>query len=104
MNAQPALVQKIQSENRMVDDSFIIEETDLFGVKYNTIKYDAVMAQPEFPEEGKEALKATLSQTGRSTLRVATWLPISMVIGFSLMMLWFKKNGGYKPIILSKVK
>ena len=61
-------------------------------------------AQPEFPEEGKKSLKATLSQTGRSTLRVATWLPISMVIGFALMMLWFKKNGGYKPIILSEEK
>ena len=58
----------------------------------------------EFPEEGKKSLKATLSQTGRSTLRVATWLPISMVIGFALMMLWFKKNGGYKPIILAEEK
>jgi hypothetical protein len=104
LEAQPALVQKIQSENRMVDGALIVAETNLFGVGYSTIKHDAIMAQPEFPEEGKETLKATLSQTGRSTLRVATWLPISMVIGFALMMLWFKKNGGYKPIILSEEK
>ena len=104
IDAQPALVQKIQSEYRMVDGVLIISETNLFGVRYSTIKSDAVMAQPEFPEEGKKSLKATLSQTGRSTLRVATWLPISMVIGFALMMLWFKKNGGYKPIILSEEK
>ena len=60
------------------------------------------MAQPEFPKDSKEPLKTVLSQTGRSTLRVAAYLPISMLIGFSLMLLWFRKNGGYKPIILSE--
>ena len=59
------------------------------------------MAQPEFPKDSKESLKTILSQTGRNTLRVAAYLPISMLIGFSLMILWFRKNGGYKAIILS---
>ena len=104
MDAQPELVQMIESENRMINDTPIFTETNLFGVRYNTIMSEAFMAQPEFPEESKETLRATLSQTGRSTLRVAAWLPISMVIGFALMLLWFKKNGGYKPIILSDEK
>ena len=104
IEAQPKLVQMIKSENRMFDDTPIFAETNLFGVSYNTIRPNAVMAQPEFSEESKETLKAILSQTGRSTLRVAAWLPISMVIGFTLMLLWFKKNGGYKPIILADEK
>jgi len=104
MEAQPVLIQKISSENRMFNDNPIIAETNFFGVSYKTIKSDAVMEQPEFPEEDKEALRATLAQTGRSTLRVAAWLPISMAIGFALMLLWFNKNGGYKPIILSEEK
>ena len=58
------------------------------------------MAQPEFPEASKEALDAKLSQTGRSTLRVSAILPITMAIGFFIILMWFKTQGGYKPVIL----
>ena len=101
MEAHPKLVQMVKSENRLFEDDPIFAETNLFGVRYNTIKPNGIMAQPEFPKDSKESLKTILSQTGRSTLRVAAYLPISMLIGFSLMILWFRKNGGYKAIILS---
>ena len=102
--AQPALVQTVQSEGRVIEGTEIpiYDDKNLFGVSYSTINPDAFMAQPDFPAEDKESLAATLTQTGRSTLRVAAVLPISMAIGFALIMLWFRANGGYKPIILGQ--
>ena len=100
-DAHPKLVAIVKSENRVFEDDLIFAEANLFGVRYNTIRANGIMAQPEFPKDGKESLNTILSQTGRNTLRVAAYLPISMLIGFSLMLLWFRKNGGYKPIILS---
>ena len=102
MEAHPELVEMVKSENRIFENAPIFTEANLFGVSYNTIRTNGIIAQPELSKESKESLKTTLSQTGRSTLRVAAYLPISMLIGFSLMLLWFKKNGGYKPIILSE--
>jgi hypothetical protein len=102
--AQPALVQTVQSEGRVIEGTEIpiYDDKNLFGVSYSTINPDAFMAQPDFPAEDKESLAATLTQTGRSTLRVAAVLPISMAIGFALIMLWFRANGGYKPIVLGQ--
>jgi MFS family permease len=104
MQSQPALVEIVKTEARTVEgsDATIYTEQNLFGVGYSTIKADAFMAQPEFPAEATESLQASLKQTGRSTLRVAVWLPISMAIGFALMMFWFRRNGGYKAIVLGK--
>jgi len=106
MEDHGALVQTIQSENRVIEgtEKAIVTDKSLFGVSYPTISSGAVMAQPEFPAEGKEPLEAKLKNTGRKTLRVAAVLPISMAIGFVLLMMWFKSHGGYKPIVLAEMK
>ena len=69
-------------------------------MKYASINADAIMAQPEFPEEGKAPLKEEIKNSGRKALRVAAVLPIIMVLGFLTMLLWFKAHGGYKPVHL----
>ena len=102
--AQPALVETVKAESRTIEgtDTLIVSEKNLFGVKYNTVNADAMMAQPEFPAEVKEELGENLKQTGRSTLRVAAILPIIMAVSFILMMLWFRANGGYRALHLSE--
>jgi len=106
IESQPALAQTIQSENRTIDgtDTPIVSDENLFGVRYTVVNADAFMAQPEFPQENKEALDAKLSQTGRSTLRVSAVLPITMALGFFMMLMWFKAKGGYKPIVLGQAE
>ena len=98
----PQLVQIIKSENRLYENKPIIDETNLFGIPYTTIKTNAYLKQPEINPIEVSKINIILSNTGRKTLRVAAWLPIIMAIGFSLLLLWFKKNGGYKPIVLSE--
>ena len=102
--AQPQLVRAVQSEGRVIEgtDTPIYDDKNLFGVSYSTINPAAFMAQPDFPPAERESLAATLTQTGRSTLQVAAVLPISMAIGFALIMLWFRANGGYRPIVLGQ--
>ncbi len=106
MESQPALVQTIQSEKRTIDGTKtpIVSTKTLFGVRYSVVNSDALMAQPEFSEESRDALDAKLSQTGRSTLRIATILPITMAVGFLMMLMWFKSRGGYKPIVLGQAE
>ncbi len=103
---QPALVDKIKSEKRTTTDAAgkpvpIHEAKNLFGVPYETLKPAAVLAQPELNEEGKKGLDAKFAQSGRRTLRVASILPIVMAIGYGLMLLWFRSQGGYKKIVLA---
>ncbi len=99
---QPALVQKIKSENRTFgkENSPIYSENELFSVGYKSINIDGVLAQVEITDEAKDLLKGKLVNTGRSTLRVAAALPISMAIVFGLIALWFRSKGGYKPVVL----
>ncbi len=106
MESQPALVQTIQSEKRTIDGTKtpIVSTKTLFGVRYSVVNSGALMAQPEFSEESRDALDAKLSQTGRSTLRIATILPITMAVGFLMMLMWFKSRGGYKPIVLGQAE
>ena len=104
MDSQSELVQIVKLEKRMFRNILIFKESNMFGIPYKTINADALMAQPEFPNNDKDSLIEELLQTGRKTLRVAAFLPILMVVGFSLILLWFNKNGGYKPIILSERK
>ena len=95
----------MQAEERTTDvkgqPELIVEEKVLFGVKYPSINANAIMAQPEFPEEGKAPLQEEIKNSGRKTLRVASVLPITMALGFLAMMIWFKVHGGYKPVHLT---
>ena len=102
--AQPAIVEMVKSEERTIEvkgkPELIVQEKVLFAVKYPSINAAAIMAQDEFPEEGKEPLNEVIKNTGRKTLRVASILPIIMVLGFLTMLLWFRSHGGYKPVRL----
>ncbi|OVE76772.1 hypothetical protein BVX97_00555 [bacterium E08(2017)] len=104
MKSHPALIETIQAEKRTTETKGqqepIVQKKVLFGVPYTGINSDAVMSQPEFPAEAKDALQAELDQTGRKTLRTASSLPITMAVGFLLILLWFKSHGGYKPVVL----
>ncbi len=106
MKEQAAVVQQLKDEGRTITvkgkENKIVQDKVLFGVSYTSVNAEAVLAQPEFPEESKEPVRASLQTTGRQTLRVAAVLPISMAIGFALIMLWFRANGGYKPINLAE--
>ncbi len=48
------------------------------------------------------ALDMSLLESPRRTLRAAAVLPVSMTIGFFLIIMWFRRNGGYKPIVLAE--
>jgi MFS family permease len=102
---QPALVESIKA--RTTTDATgkpvpIYVQKNLFGVPYETLLPAAVLAQPELTAEGKKALDDKLAQSGRRTLRVASILPITMAIGYGLMLLWFRSQGGYKKIVLAE--
>ena len=102
--AVPGLVQTIKTEGRTFGRSEgkkpIFSQKSLFGVGYESINTEAVVAQPEFPNEEKASLLVKLQETGRSTLRVAAILPALMAIAFALITLHFRSRGGYKPVEL----
>ena len=106
METQPAIVELVKSEQRTTEVKGqaepIIQEKVLFGVQYSAINSTAIMKQPEFPADAKEVLEAKLKNTGRKTLRVASVLPITMAIGFFLILMWFKAHGGYAPVTLTE--
>jgi MFS family permease len=107
VETQSALVEKVKSESRKTKDAVgkdvpIHESKNLFGVPYETLKPAAVLAQPELNAEGRKALEDKFAQSGRRTLRVAAVLPLIMAIGYSLMLLWFRSQGGYKKIVLAE--
>ena len=49
----------------------------------------------------KGELGGKIAETGRSTLRVASALPIIMAIAFILIIIYYKSIGGYKPVVLA---
>ena len=104
MEVNLELVQKIKIENRLFENKPIIDDANLFGIPYTSIKTNVFLKQPELTIREISSINNILPQTGRKTLRIAACLPIIMALGFSFMILWFKKEGGYKPIILSKEK
>ena len=102
--AQPALMAKVAAESRTFGDSKkpIVEQKQLFGVKYSAVNTGAVMAQPEFPADQKTVVEGELAKTGRATLRVAAVLPAIMAVAFGLMVIWYKSRGGYQPVVLER--
>lgn len=104
MKSHPELVETVKKDGRTVEAAgeqvAIVQEKVLFGVSYPAINTKEMMKQPEFPEEDKDALTAELKQSGRKTLRVASVLPMSMAVGFFLILMWFRAHGGYKPLEL----
>ncbi len=101
---QPALAETIKIEERTFvaaisgEQKLIYQRKTLFGVGYDVIDSGAVMRQPEFDASRQAALNERLGATGRSTLRVAAILPTIMAVAFILFILWFRSNGGYRPV------
>ena len=106
MTDHPAIVETVHTEKRTIEvkgnTEEIVQEKVFFGVSYPAINATAIMAQPEFPADGKAPLQAKLDNTGRKTVRVAAVLPATMAIGFLMLIIWFKTHGGYKPIRLTE--
>jgi len=103
---EPALVQTIQNEQRTFGDDEqkpIYVEKNLFGVNYSSINAEAFLAQPEMTPGAGATLQEELKKTGRSTLKVAAILPAIMALSFLLILLWFRSQGGYRPVILGEV-
>jgi MFS family permease len=105
--------QTVQQEAPALYEKYEIADKSFFGWKYDSIKSGEVLADPVFvPAENAtpevvaatEAAKTTLAdkidESARRTIRVAAVLPLTMAIAFGLILLWFKSQGGYKPIEL----
>ena len=92
----PALV-----ENASKDKKFL-------GIKSKEINAEQkaayVKTLPEAKQKEIEATYATIDKAaGRDVLKFAAWFPISLVICFGAVALWFKSKGGYKPVELDDI-
>lgn len=96
----------IKKEAPALYAKYEIPDQSFFGVKYSSIKSGEVLADETFAaaEDAKLALKAKIDESARKTIRVAAVLPLSMAIAFGLILIWFKTQGGYKPVSLSADK
>ena len=102
---QPALYETIKTDKvtfgEADDKKEIYAQGNLFGVKFETVNTDAVLAQASLSADDKATLEATLVNSGRKTLKVAAILPTIMAIAFLLMIIYYKSQGGYKAVSLS---
>lgn len=103
--SQPALISEYRStkatfKNEQGMDVPYIGHEALFGVPYETVKVDAVKKSLT-DAKALEVLEADLSQVGRGTLRIAAILPLIMAIAFLLIIIYYRMQGGYKPVLLN---
>jgi len=77
-----------------------IADKKFFGVSYNSIKANEVLADESLTDETKISLKTEIDKSARSTIKVAAVLPGTMAVAFLLIILWFKTQGGYRQIHL----
>jgi MFS family permease len=105
-NLEPELVKVVAEENRTFgsDHKPIYSKSRFFGVEYDTLNVNGILAQKDLSEDSKVELKNELKNTGRKTLRMAALLPVSMAVVFLCMLLYFKWKGGYKPVILAETQ
>ncbi|MCM8540230.1 MAG: MFS transporter [Lentisphaeraceae bacterium] len=111
---QPELVEKVKEEkitftNKKGEEQQIIDTGDFFGIPYLTInqsEFEKLLPGDAAAKTAAAAeLQAHLDQTvGRSVLRRAALLPSIMAICFILIIIYFKSQGGYKPVVLSAAK
>jgi MFS family permease len=104
----------IKKEVPALYEKYEIPDQSFFGWKYNSIKAGQVLedetfaaaetatdAEKEVLNTAKTELKAKIDKSARRTIRVAAALPLTMAIAFGLIILWFKSQGGYKPVELT---
>ena len=78
-------------------------EKKFFGVTYPSIRAAEVFEDSSLAKLEKEALQEKVEhESARKTLRVAASLPFSMAICFGIIVLWFRFQGGYKPVVLDR--
>jgi MFS family permease len=106
MKEQPALVQKVQDEkitftNGAGKEEAIFQQKEFFSVGYNSVNAGE-LKKLVTDEAAVAKLDTELQKTGQSSLKVAAVLPGIMAVCFILMILWFKSQGGYKPVVLTE--
>ncbi|MGB0991109.1 MAG: MFS transporter [Akkermansiaceae bacterium] len=80
-------------------------EKSFLGMKHTAIdakeKDALVKTLPEAEQKTtNETYTAIETRAGRDVLKYAAYFPIMLVICFGAVALWFKANGGYKPVEL----
>jgi len=100
---QPELVAKVKSEkitykNKDKDETIFTQKT-FFGASYASINAKEIKNLIK-DEDALAVLNEELKKTGQSSLKAAAILPLIMAVAFILMILYFKSQGGYKPVQL----
>jgi len=90
----------VSANNAALYEKYKIEDKAFFGVKYDSIKRDQVLADESLDDDTKTVLTKQIEQSARKTIKVAAILPTIMAVAFILIIIWFKTQGGYKPIHL----
>ena len=77
-----------------------VTEANFFLVTHDTVVPSTVLLDPALTSEQAKSLEVAIGENGRSTLKAAALLPLTMAIAFLLILLWFRAKGGYRPIEL----
>jgi hypothetical protein len=79
----------------------LYESKNFFGFRYDSVNKDEFLkAVPG--EERTAKLNQQLLSTSRSSLKVASVLPLVMAIAFLLIIIWFAVRGGYRAVSLDR--
>lgn len=88
------------AENASAPGGFLWMKHDKIDPKLAATYLEAL---PEGEREAPQtALADATGQAGRAALRFAVWFPITLVVVFGMIALWFRSRGGYKPIELTE--
>ncbi len=80
--------------------SAYVTEAKFFLATHNSVVPSEVLQDPALTSEQATRLETAIGENGRSTLKAAALMPLSMAIAFLLILLWFRGKGGYRPIEL----
>ena len=74
------------------------------------MKHDAIMPEKmnayvaglegEAASQAEAAFAQADDQAGRDVLKFAAWFPITLILAFGAITLWFRARGGYRPVVL----
>jgi len=78
------------------------EDKNFFGWGHKSLKTDAALSDESLSDAEATTLKEKLDKSARQTIKVAASLPAIMAIAFILIILWYKSQGGYKPVRLNE--
>lgn len=91
------VIQYDQANSTELHDTYITQEkVGLFG-EYLSLDRQKLAAAPQTDREPVQAIQA---QSGKDTLGVVAYLPLFTAVVFGLLALYFRRRGGYKPVVL----